>query len=202
MPFFKSALCLLGLYLVVIPHFLIHGQTQPRPENSTEKAAFDTIFRSATNSPGYLVVKKSDWDELKRIWTDSLSSQQLALKSELNSMQIKLDSLIKEGAKSPELEPQEKPKTESSGDTNLLIFWIALGVFACYGLGTTFYLISQKNAGRTQHDRLALLENDLMQYKKVSIERERKLMRELIDTRNELQEKVEKEKPNPESDSN
>jgi hypothetical protein len=46
---------------------------------------------------------------------------------------------------------------------------------------------------KDQNERLKLLENELSEYKTASIQRERKLMRELIDTRHALEEEKAKQ---------
>ena len=149
----------------------------------------DTIFRQAKNSPGYIVAKKSDWDRLKAIWMDSLSAQQKTLEEQRKLMKSKIDS-VNQGPSNEEpaevIEQSSDDQAESSNDLVLIFIPILLLLFV-YGAAVTFRLLNHTTNQKSQAEQLVHLESDLIQHKKASIERERRLMRELIDTRNQLQ---------------
>jgi hypothetical protein len=69
----------------------------------------------------------------------------------------------------------------------VLIFVPILLLLFIYGAAVTFRLLNHTTNQKSQAEQLVHLESDLLQHKKASIERERRLMRELIDTRNQLQ---------------
>lgn len=154
----------------------------------TDIQAFDTIFSQASNSPGYLVVKKADWDKLRKVWTDSLKQNEELLVLEQKKYNAKVDSIqqIDDSANIQESKPVNKPTNPS--DFTIPILALSLGLLIIYGAVITIRLLSQKIGLKSQIERLDQLEKDLERHKRNSIERERKLMRELIDTQNELKE--------------
>ncbi|MDP2039566.1 MAG: hypothetical protein Q8S14_00970 [Algoriphagus sp.] len=166
------------------------------PETSLEVA--DTIFRRATNSPGYLVVKEADWDRLKKVWKDSFKQKEELLNQEQKKFNAKVDSLQQIEASTNHQEPSPKSDNNTTNTSDFTIPILALGILIIYGTVTTIKLISQKIGVKTQIERLYQLEKDLELHKRNSIERERKLMRELIDVQNELEE--EKSRQNQDSE--
>jgi len=149
----------------------------------------DTIFRQAKNSPGYIVAKKSDWDRLKAIWTDSLSAQQKIIEEERKLMKTKIDSVQQRSTNEEPAEVLEQSTDNQAESSNnmVLIFVPILLLLFIYGAAVTFRLLNHTTNQKSQAEQLVHLESDLLQHKKASIERERRLMRELIDTRNQLQ---------------
>lgn len=159
----------------------------------------DSIFRQATNSPGYLVVKKIDWDRLKQVWRDSLNQTNKSLEEEKGKYLEKIDSisrLTESQASKSDLPSSSNVKTSSDlPNRTLLLFGFGISLLIIYSLFITYRLFSQIGVFKSQHDRLDQIEKDFDQHKKNAIERERKLMRELIDTQNHLSEEKSKQKP-------
>jgi hypothetical protein len=156
------------------------------PKNSIE--ASDTIFRRATNSPGYLVVKEADWDRLKKVWKDSFKQKEELLIQEQKKYNAKVDSIqqIVDSANIQESKPDNNPTNPS--DFTIPILALSLGLLIIYGAVITIRLLSQKIGLKSQIEQLDQIEKDFDRHKRNSIERERKLMRELIDVQNELEE--------------
>lgn len=178
------------LSTVILLLLFLPAVSQESTVSATEKSsqASDTIFRQASNSPGYLVVKKADWDRLRKVWTDSLKQNEELLIREQKKYNAKIDSIeqIVDPAKIPDSKPVNNPTNPS--DFTIPILGFSLGLLIIYGAVITIKLLSQKIGLKSQIERLDQLEKDLEQQKRNSIERERKLMRELIDTQNELEE--------------
>lgn len=163
----------------------------------TQVETSDTIFRQATNSPGYLVVKKADWDRLKNAWRDSLNQVNQSLIEEQVKYSKKIDSITSiknsQSSKDPIFIPKEETIPEFS-DQKMLVFGFLTMILIFYSLIITFRLFSQKSGFKSQNDRLDQIEKDFDQHKRSAIERERKLMRELIDTQNQLAEEKSRQK--------
>lgn len=178
------------LSTVILLLLFLPAVSQESTVSATEKSsqASDTIFRQSSNSPGYLVVKKADWDRLRKVWTDSLKQNEELLIREQKKYNAKIDSIeqIVDPAKIPDSKPVNNPTNPS--DFTIPILGFSLGLLIIYGAVITIKLLSQKIGLKSQIERLDQLEKDLEQQKRNSIERERKLMRELIDTQNELEE--------------
>jgi hypothetical protein len=184
----KAILCLLGLNLLLCQGFLAKAEQVLGSAEVPESSFADSIFRSSVNSPGYLVVKKTDWERLKKIWSDSFTLQNKILESERKAFQSKLDSLQQ---KSPQLVGKQNHEESKVGypsnfSTSLFLI-LASSVLLFYSILLTFSHFRLKKGTKLQNDRVEHFENELNFYKKSSIDRERKLMRELIDTRNQLE---------------
>lgn len=195
-----SAFAGLSTFILVLFWFpAVSLQTTVSP-NDARSVASDTIFRKATNSPGYLVVKKDDWDRLRKIWSDSLRMNNDLLQIEKTKYLSKLDSIqqIPSPANRSEIEKEQTAIDSTSSDSKTLLLGLGLLFFVLYGGIITFRLYSQNSGLKFQSERVDQLEKDFNQHKKNSIDRERKLMRELIDTQNELAE--EKSRQNSDSE--
>jgi hypothetical protein len=168
------------------------------PETSLEVS--DTIFRRATNSPGYLVVKEADWDRLRKIWTDSLKQNQELLIQEQKKFNAKVDSLqqIEASTNNQKTTPKSDNNPTNPSDFTIPILALSLGLLIIYGAVITIKLLSQKTGHKSQIDRLDQIEEDFERHKRNSIERERKLMRELIDVQNELEKEKSRQNHNSE----
>jgi hypothetical protein len=183
--------------------FLCHPGLTQQPSFSTPETsieASDTIFRIATNSPGYLVVKEADWDKLKKVWTDSLKQNKELLLQEQKKSIARLDS-IQQVLVSSNIQDSKSDitttLTSNTSDLTIQLIGLSLGLLLIYGGIMTVRLYRLKNGHKTQIEQLDQIEKDFEQHKRSSIERERKLRRELIDTQNEL----EKEKSRQNQDS-
>lgn len=186
----KLMSALIGLSTVLLLFLFFPALSQDSKASATENStqASDTIFRQASNSPGYLVVKKADWDRLRKVWTDSLTQNEELLIREQKKYNAKVDSI--QQIVGSEILQESKPDTNPTNpsDFSIPILALSLGLLIIYGAVITIKLFSQKIGLKSQIERLDQLEKDLEQHKRNSIERERKLMRELIDTQNELEE--------------
>ncbi|MFN3998129.1 hypothetical protein [Algoriphagus sp.] len=193
---------LIGLSTVLLLFLFFPAVSQKSTASVTENStqASDTIFRQASNSPGYLVVKKADWDRLRKVWTDSLKKNQELLIQEQKKYTSKVDSLqqFKASTNNQELSPKSDNNPSNPLDFTIPILALSLGVLIIYGAVITIKLLSQKIGQKSQIERLDQIEKDFEQHKRNSIERERKLMRELIDVQNELEE--ERSKQNQDSE--
>lgn len=191
-----------GLSTLILLLIWLPAMSQQSAVSTIEdsNAASDTIFRMATNSPGYLVVKKADWDRLRKIWSDSLRMNNDLLQNEKTKYHSKLDSIqqITSATNLSEIENEPAAADSTSSDPTTLLLGLGLAFFVLYGGIITFRLYSQNSGLKSQSERVDQLEKDYNQHKKNSIERERKLMRELIDTQNELAE--EKSRQNSDSE--
>lgn len=194
-----SAFAGLSTFILVLFWFPAVSLQTTVSTNDARSVASDTIFRKATNSPGYLVVKKDDWDRLRKIWSDSLRMNYDLLQIEKTKYLSKLDSIqqIPLATNLSEIENEPAAADSTSSDSSTLLLGLGLAFFVLYGGIITFRLYSQHSSLKSQSERVDQLEKDFNQHKKNSIERERKLMRELIDTQNELAE----EKSRQNSDS-
>lgn len=156
------------------------GFSQETKDSISWTNQLDTLFRTAVNSPDYLVIKKSDWNEIKSLVNDSISSK-IRLAKEIQVVRTTLDSTSY--VQTSKFTTFEKP--EATFDKPVLLFLVALLV---YGGIITFRLYAQREKVKVNQDILDETEKEFLNHKKSSVERERKLMRELIDTRNKLEE--------------
>jgi hypothetical protein len=195
----KSKRAFYGLFLLILLGSSTQAKQVISPSQKTGFEFSDSIFRVATNTPDYLVVKKSDWNQLKLILSDSLKKQQEFIDSEKQSIQTLLDSL-KQQTQINQPENRIENDSHEAGlgfQINPLAVTIPSVALFIYGIVITLLFFNQKKEQKSQVERLKNLEIEINNYKKASIDRERKLMRELIDTRNQLEE--EKEKQNSDS---
>lgn len=189
------------LLSLTLPSLAIQGSTTL--QNSAPSIS-DTIFRSAVNSPGYLVVKKSDWEAYKKLWNDSITSHVERLELERVAVQRRIDSINKSSILPTQTLNQQEPSDRSdsveSSDRSAQLNPVLLGIILLFlvtnGLGLFFFFLRKNKGMKDQNERLNLLENELSDYKTASIQRERKLMRELIDTRHALEEERAKNSSN------
>ncbi len=151
--------------------------------------SFDTIFRPAANADGYSVVKNSDLSRLKSTLSDSIKrkeAQLLELKKEAALLKNNKDTLRTVG--SAISQPQEMTGVkgavaEDAADSNI-VYILAIG---CLLLVTAFFgfrIVMNRQVVRAAKEQVAVLEQDFEAHKRNSLERERKLMRELIDAQN------------------
>lgn len=193
-----SAFAALITFILVLFWFPAVSQQTRVSTNDAQSGASDTIFRKAANSPGYLVVKKTDWDRLRKIWSDSLRMNSDLLQNERTKYLSKLDSIQQISSAANLLKIEKKQTTADSTFLDSTTLWLGLGlvIFILYGGIITFRLYSQNYGLKSQSERVDQLEKDLNQNKKNSIERERKLLRELIDTQNKLAEEKSRQNSN------
>lgn len=145
--------------------------------------AFDTIFRNAVNSPGYVVARKDQINDLKNYLEKERSEQikSLELKQkELTRLQTSMDSVIK-------IVTVEKPEPVLS-KSNISSTVLIVIVFVLLLLLTALFLkgFNEKKELKEGRDSYQNLVAEFDLHKKNAIERERKLMRKVIDLQNQL----------------
>jgi hypothetical protein len=154
------------------------------PLNKSEISAFDTIFRAAANSPGYVVANKEQVNSLKKYLEKERSEQikSLELKQkELNRLQTAMDSIMK--AATVEKPAPVLAKTNATSSV-LVVVVVALILLLITVFLKSFSNIKELKEGKDSYQNL-VIEFDL--HKKNAIERERKLMRKVIDLQNQLE---------------
>jgi len=183
---------LIALNLVLFWPFAIAEQSSVVSKISLES---DSIFKPASNSTGYLVVKESDLYNWIQVWNDSLENNQRLIENQRSIYQLKIDS-VQKGAKVFQGEAEFiSAKAESSSGFTIIPSWFNwVGLFfVIYGSWVTIRFYSQYRKFKMQIGQLKELDSQFADHKRSSIERERKLMRELIDTRNQLESELKKQ---------
>lgn len=159
---------------------------QISPESTTPRRillSMDTLFKPASNSDGFLVVKSSDLEILKK----QIQEQFDLLESKANET----SKLVNDNT--PVTPSTQIENTVSSGEVlsiknqeggfdQLYVIIIGFFIVSCLILIVVYY--SNLKKVKESKIRLADLENEFSDYKSTMIERERKLMRDLIDARN------------------
>ena len=149
--------------------------------------AFDSIFKTAQNSPAYVVASKSDINSLKQ-----------SLKTERDSLYIKLQVQEKQlsqlkSAPAPVKAQSEKVEVTTAAvatdSPNYLMFQLVIALLV--GVVIYFFMkdFSIKKEVKEAKDSYKNLVSEFDEHKKKAIERERKLMRKVIDLQNNLDEK-------------
>jgi hypothetical protein len=177
---------------LIVLNLIFYRQFALEPKVSPE---MDSIFKPASNSTGYLVVKESDLYNWIQVWNDSLESNQLLIENERLIVQLMIDSLQNGVLVSRDEMEFTSAKAESSSRFVIITSWFNwVGLFFIfYGLWITIRFFTQYRNFKLQIEQIKELDLLFASHKRSSIERERKLMRELIDTRNQL--KSESKKP-------
>ncbi|WP_241124366.1 hypothetical protein [Cognataquiflexum nitidum] len=171
-------------------------------ENVTSKFSdsisilFEEMFFPASNSNSHFIVNEEDLKQLKFIVQSHSDSTDSIIKSLLENNQLKTDSLLisNRSIDSLSLILNEKLLVENKDyqikqasffGRFLLIATLLTMVFF---LSTLYFRIRAKY--RYNFESLAEVEKNFDTHKKAAIERERKLLRELIDLKNKLETKV------------
>lgn len=178
------------------------GITQIKKETLSEYLDFsstlnklDSLLRPSKNSPSYLVISKIDYNNIR---------------SELNGKIYQLDTLSDEhgrkGDESSELGKNDliKPNTpiervEKSENNQLIkllkllkpndyIFLLVFfGVLILYSIYITLRFIKINSQEISTTEQISIISRDYENYKRNTIEKERKLVRDLIDLQNKLE---------------
>jgi hypothetical protein len=157
---------------------------------------FEEMFSPASNSSSHYIVNEKDLKKLKYIVQSHSDSTDLIVNSVLLNNQLKSDSL-KNSIKSVDSLTQilnEKLVVENRNyQTNQasifgIFFSIAALVILLFFLSTAYFRIKEKF--KFSSESLAEVEKNFDAHKKNAIDRERKLMRELIDLKNKLEIKI------------
>lgn len=149
--------------------------------------AFDSIFKTAMNAPAYVVASKADIESLKeslKVERDSLYIKLQNQEKELSQLKIAEPPIV---TQPNELEEISRPVEASS--SNYLIFQLIIALL----VGTVIYFFmkdfSIKKEIKEAKDSYKNLVTEFEEHKKKAIDRERKLMRKVIDLQNDLDEK-------------
>lgn len=149
--------------------------------------AFDSIFKTAMNSPAYVVASKADIESLKeslKVERDSLYIKLQNQEKELSQLKIAEPPIV---TQPNELEEISRPVEASS--SNYLIFQLIIALLV--GIVIYFFMkdFSIKKEIKEAKDSYKNLVTEFEEHKKKAIDRERKLMRKVIDLQNDLDEK-------------
>jgi hypothetical protein len=177
---------MLGRILIICLFSFINITSGLSQTNNKDLYAFDSIFKTASNSPAYVVASKAQIQELKKILSQEKSD--LIRKAEekdkeLSQLKAKMDSLATNG------DVTEILATSSTSSVSywpfligIFILLVALGVICLRNLGARKIVKESEDSYRN-------LVREFETHKRLAIERERKLMRRVIDLQNDLEEK-------------
>jgi len=141
----------------------------------------DTLFKPALNSEGFLVIKSSELEILK----NQIQAQFNFLEAEVNrTSKFKVDSIQQAPTALAEnnVEGISLVQNHKEGFDQLYFVLIGLFLITCSILIFVYY----RNLKKVKESQIRLeeLENEFSTYKSTMVDRERKLMRKLIDARN------------------
>lgn len=148
--------------------------------------AFDSIFKTAMNSPAYVVASKADILALKK----NLKLERDSLSVKLKNQEIELSQLKSQTLPTNPPSPiEENPQAAGSSSSSYLLFQLIIALLV--GVVIYFFMkdFSIKKEVREAKDSYKNLVSEFEDHKKKAIERERKLMRKVIDLQNNLEEK-------------
>ena len=176
----------LGQILIICLFSSINTTFGWSQKNSNDLYTFDSIFKTASNSTAYVVASKSQMRELKKVLSQEkldLIRQAEVKDKELSQLKVKMDSFAMNG----EVEEILVSSSTSSPKywpllTGIFILLIAIGVICLRYLGAKKILKESEDSYRN-------LVSEFETHKRQAIERERKLMRKVIDLQNDLEEK-------------
>jgi hypothetical protein len=145
----------------------------------------DTLFVPSTNSEGFLVIKSSEYEKLKK----QIKAQFEFLESEVNrsnklgrdSIQQVSTTLEENTGNSSEIDELTTIQNQEGAFDQLYPILIGFFLITCSIL--IFVYFTNLRKVKESQTRLADLENEFSNYKSTMIDRERKLMRDLIDAR-------------------
>jgi hypothetical protein len=176
-------------------------QDQGSLDSGTITSQFDYLNSVSNNYQEYKVVKKTNLDKIQKNITDSLDVykvQIVEVKEELASQKAKISQLeesmaVAEKEKNDALAKQDNFEflgmpIHKSSYSNLM--W---GIVAVLGLALLFFLYKFKKSHSVTAEALRSLEEiqeEFDQHRKNTLERERKLNRQLVDEMNKRKVKV------------
>ena len=154
--------------------------------DNSEVFAFDSIFKTAINSPAYVVASKADLLTLKT----NLKLERDSLYVKLKNQETELSQLKSQTLPTNLPSPiEEEPQAAVSSSTSYLLFLLIIALLV--GVVIYFFMkdFSIKKEVREAKDSYKNLVTEFEDHKKKAIDRERKLMRKVIDLQNHLEEK-------------
>lgn len=188
-----KALTLSSLLLLLIGiESLVIAQDKGSLNSGTIDSQFDYIYNVSNNFQEYKVVKRTSLDQLKSNILDSMSTMRqevLDLKTQISSQK---DSIGRINTVLLQAEVEKAEAIEAKDNFSFLGMPIHKGVYssmmwiivAILGLALAFfsmqYMRSFKKIKKAQND-LAEVQEEFDSHRKNTLDRERKLKRELID---------------------
>jgi hypothetical protein len=161
----------------------------------TLSRVLETLFKPATNSPEFNIVKTKDLLSFKSFIIENEKTQNGLILSLENQIMVKNDSIklvVKELDKLA-LENQEllspKKKDELWGlDIYKVILPSLLFLLVLLLIYLAIYYLKLYTELKSSKESIVSVEKELETYKRNSVERERKLMRQLLDLQKKLEE--------------
>jgi preprotein translocase subunit SecG len=139
----------------------------------------DTLFSPAANSEGFLIIKLQDLDVLKKQIQLEVKSLQASVADERS---LSKDSTTQSSALLENTRKQV-PKTISQNGISNQLYLVLAGFFLLVSVILAYIYFRNQKKVEEFKNRLIDVENEFSNYKSTMIDRERKLMRELIDAR-------------------
>jgi|GEM_PF-3785699 len=184
--------------LFLLPLFLMVSQLSFAQESSEllyseSLKALDSLvvnsFRSASNSTDFLIIRKESYAYLKGIVStiESDIRNSIVQDSILRvNFSLAIDSLNSEVSNlNEQLDSSSERIVEKGSSSFYLIYSVASSIFLIFFL---IKLISQRNYIDGLQEAFIEMENTFQAHKRKSIEKERKIKRELIDSNLKLEE--------------
>jgi hypothetical protein len=161
-------------------------------KSGTIDSQFDYIYNTSNNFQEYKVVKKTNLDLLKSNILDSMKTMRGEVASQKTLMQGKNDSIASLNALLEVSESEKQVAIDAKDNFTFLgigihkavyssMMWILVGILAVALAFFSFqYMKSFKKIRKAQRD-LVEVQEEFDNHRKNTLERERKLKRELID---------------------
>ncbi len=156
---------------------------------------FSNNFFDASNSSGFKIIKDSDVKMLEKLIFQKLKEQGQQLFSLSGELQVKKDSidLLRETSQSLLLENKilKAPKPDEyllGFKKTTVIFPLIIAALIGIIIYQLIFFIKSKKEYLESKENCLTLDKDFELYKRNAIERERKLVREIIDLKNKLSE--------------
>jgi hypothetical protein len=139
--------------------------------------SMDTLFRPAANSTNFRIISNSDLERLK-VGINSALASKVNGKAPVSILRV--DTVYLESKVS-----QDSPSNAATRSSDYSTLWmIAALLFMVISLVLLVIGFKSRRTMKDSLDRLNTLEADFERHKTNSVNRERKLMRDLIDARN------------------
>lgn len=169
------------LICIILPVTNIKGQSLSSENDYS--VLFDTLFRTASNSPDYVIAKKSNLRSLKEYFEKERLEKLKTIEIQENKLGL-LNSSLDSAIKSAEKQNSDRIVI-NSGNYPIVLLIVVAALIALLVAITMRGMTERKlyKESKDSYDNL-VLELDL--HKKNAIERERKLMRKVIDLQNQL----------------
>jgi len=185
------------VFIILISSFAINIQAQTPQQTQSVKNQFETIIKDSNNytsSKGQLfeVIKLSKILALKANALDSINAIQAKLNTvtnQVNTQQNEITTLQSDLAKTNEKLTSARNKKDSMTFLGIqmskigynLLMWSIIGVLGAF-LMFFIFMFKNKNAeANTANSARAHLENEFKEHRRIALEREQKVKRELQD---------------------